>query len=615
MVKKKIAFVLAVFCATVLLMAVQKPVFLAYYAADAAQASVGEWLGVVWHGLTLDSTVAGYVTALPLLLTLVSLWVRLPGRIWRRVLTGYFVLVATVTAVIFAVDVELYQHWGFRLDATILIYLTDPREAMASVDFWLGVRQTLLAVAYAALMVWVYRLVCRLFDGEPLRRRAALLWSLVLLLLAGCDFLAIRGGLGASVANVSKAYFSANMFLNHAATNPVFSFLTSLGDHTDYAAEYPFFDEAGREERFAPLRGNNLSAAAPERVLTTPRPNVVVVILESFARTVMDADVGGLPVMPNMQRLKGEGIWFENFFANSFRTDRGEVAILSGFPAQTRMSIMKLPAKSRNLPSLARSLSGAGYATCFSYGGDLNFTNQASFMYSTGWEELIWQKDMQLDAPTSKWGYADDVVVDLFGDEVEALGREEQPFLAGLLTLSSHEPFEVPFAKFDDKLLNAMAFSDAQIGRLIDRLRESPVWNNLLVVLVADHGYPYPYDLAYNAPLRHRIPMIWLGGALAAPPRTVDTYASQIDICATLLAQLGLPHDEFDYSKNIFGATPPHKFGYYCFSDGFGVIDADGETVYDNTGETVLSQTGPQSERLEWGKAMLQTTYEDIGRR
>ena len=82
-----------------------------------------------------------------------------------------------------------------------------------------------------------------------------------------------------------------------------------------------------------------------------------------------------------------------------------------------------------------------------------------------------------------------------------------------------------------------------------------------------------------------------------------------------LLAQMGLPHDEFDYSKNIFGATPPHKFGYYCFSDGFGVIDADGETVYDNTGETVLSQTGPQSERLEWGKAMLQTTYEDIGRR
>ena len=148
MVKKKIAFVLAVFCATVLLMAVQKPVFLAYYAADAAQASVGEWLGVVWHGLTLDMTVAGYVTALPLLAVLLSLWVRIPERVWRGVLTAYFALIAVVTAVIFAVDVALYEHWGFRIDATVLIYLSDPEEAMASVDFWLGVRQTLLAAVY-----------------------------------------------------------------------------------------------------------------------------------------------------------------------------------------------------------------------------------------------------------------------------------------------------------------------------------------------------------------------------------------------------------------------------------------------------------------------------------
>ena len=609
MVKKKIAFVLAVFCATVLLMAVQKPVFLAYYAADAAQASVGEWLGVVWHGLTLDSTVAGYVTALPLLLTLVSLWVRLPGRIWRRGLTGYFVLVATVTAVIFAVDVELYQHWGFRLDATILIYLTDPREAMASVDFWLGVRQTLLAVAYAALMVWVYRLVCRLFDGEPLRRRAALLWSLVLLLLAGCDFLAIRGGLGASVANVSKAYFSANMFLNHAATNPVFSFLTSLGDHTDYAAEYPFFDEAGREERFAPLRGNNLSAAAPERVLTTPRPNVVVVILESFARTVMDADVGGLPVMPNMQRLKGEGIWFENFFANSFRTDRGEVAILSGFPAQTRMSIMKLPAKSRNLPSLARSLSGAGYATCFSYGGDLNFTNQASYMYATGWQQLTWQKDLHFDAPTSKWGYADDVVIDAFTDHVLAEAASQRPFFAAMLTLSSHEPFDVPFAKFDDPMLNAMAFTDACLGCFVERVRQTPVWKDLLVILIADHAYPYPYGIANSDALRHRIPMLWLGGAVRRPA-VVETYGSQSDLAATLLAQLGIAHGDFLFSRDLFDPARP-KFGYWCFNNGFGVADAGGTTIFDCTSARVISPDSTAAQ-LRDGKAMLQTTYKAI---
>ena len=123
----------------------------------------------------------------------------------------------------------------------------------------------------------------------------------------------------------------------------------------------------------------------------------------------------------------------------------------------------------------------------------------------------------------------------------------------------------------------------------------------------------YPYNVAYNASLRHRIPMIWTGGAVKKPMK-VDTYASQIDLCATLLAQLGISHEEFDFSKNIFGATPPHKFGYWCFSDGFGVIDAEGETIYDHTTGTVVSGD-PDSERLEWGKALLQTTYEDIDRR
>ena len=610
--RRKLAFPIAVFAATVVMMAVQKPVFMAYYAVEAAGAGFRGWIDVLWHGLTLDMTVAGYVTALPILVTLLSLWLRLPEKVWRGVLTTWFVLVAVTTAVIFAVDVALYEHWGFRIDSTVLIYLADPEEAMASVDFWLGVRQTLLAAAYAAGMIWVYRRILGVFDGRTVGWRVASLGSLAVVMLAGFDFLAIRGGTGASVANVSKVYFSPTQFLNHAATNPVFSFLASLGDRVDYADEYPFFDEAVRAAKFDALRGNGPAAGPTEPVLNTARPNVVIVILESFARTVMDAEVGGEPVMPYMQRLKGEGIWFENFFANSFRTDRGEVAILSGFPAQTRMSIMKLPAKSRNLPSIARSLAGEGYATSFAYGGDLNFTNQSSYMYATGWQELIWQKDLRFDAPAADWGYDDALMCDWFADRVIALSDAGKPFLAGLLTLSSHTPFDVPYSKFDDKVLNAMAFSDECVGKMIDCLKASPAWKDLLVVLVADHGYPYPRTLTYNEPLRHRIPMIWTGGAVARP-RVVEDYAAQIDIAATLLAQLGVAHDDFDYSKDIFAPTPPRKFAYYTFNDGFGVVDASGEAVWDATAGRPVTATNP--ELLDVGRTMLQTTYTDIGRR
>lgn len=608
--KRRVAFLAAVFAATTVLMALQKPVFMAWYAADAAGQGFGAWLAVVGHGLSLDMTVAGYVTVIPLLAALVSVWVRLPERFWRGLLTTYFVLISVVTALIFAVDVALYEHWGFRLDATILIYLADPKDAMASVDAWTAVRQLALAALYAALMIWSYRRIVRLFDARPQRWGAASLGTLALLLLGGFDFLAIRGGTGASVANVSKVYFSSEMFLNHAATNPVFSFLSTLGKQEDYASAYPFFDEATREAKFAGLRGDR-SAAPTQRVLRegVERPNVVVVILESFARTVMDERVDGEPVMPWMQRLKTEGVWFENFFANSFRTDRGEVSILSGFPAQTRMSVMKLPNKSRNLPSIARSLARAGYATSFAYGGDLNFTNQASYMYATGWQELIWQKDLKFDTPPADWGYDDAVMCDWFADRVISLSGGGEPFLAGLLTLSSHTPFDVPYAKFADRELNAMAFSDECVGRMIERLKNSPAWDNLLVVLVADHGFPYPKTLSYNEPLRHRIPMIWTGGAVAGP-RSVDTYASQIDLAATLLGQLGLAHDDYVFSKDLFAPAPPRKFAYYAFNDGFGVVDSLGAAVWDATGDRVVTATNP--ELLDVGRTMLQTTYTEI---
>ena len=424
----------------------------------------------------------------------------------------------------------------------------------------------------------------------------------------------IRGGTGASTANVSKVYFSSTMFLNHAAINPVFSFLSSLGDqNADYASEYPFYGEPERAARFEALRGNAPDAAVPaERLLKSDRPNVVLVILESFARTVMDETVNGEAVMPNMQRWKEEGLWFENFFANSYRTDRGEVAILSGFPAQTHLSIMKLPAKSHNLPSVARTLGAAGYATSFSYGGDLNFTNQASYMYATGWQELIWQKDLRFDARPSDWGYDDALMCDWFADRVISLDAAGKPFLAGLLTLSSHKPFDVPYSKFEDPVLNAMAFSDDCVGRMLDRLKASPAWENLLVVLVADHGYPYPRTLAYNEPLRHRIPMIWTGGAVSEP-RVVDTYASQIDLAATLLGQMDLSHADFDYSKDIFAPAPPRKFAYYTFNEGFGVVDSLGAAIWDATGDRVVTATNP--ELLDVGRTMLQTTYTDIGRR
>ncbi len=614
MIRKKTTFVFALFGVTVLMMALQKPLFLMRYWSMAGDATATDWFRVVWYGLTHDVTLAGYVTALPLLASIASLWVRMPERIWTKVMRVWLYAVSILTAAIFAVDLGLYEHWGFRIDATVLIYLTDPKDAAASVDWMTGLSGFALFAVWAWGMMWCYRHVADLFDGDPvLPHRTAVWLTLAGLFLGGLDFLAIRGGAGESTANVSKAYFSSNMFLNHAATNPVFSFLHSLGKRQDYASEYAFRSDEECARLFDSLRGNAAPATPTVELLTRKRPNVVVILLESFARTIMETDAVGERVMPNLDRYKAEGVWFENMFANSFRTDRGEVAVLSGFPAQTTISIMKLPGKSRNLPSIARSLKREGYSTSFYYGGDLNFTDQSSYMYATGWERLVWQKDLSFDAPMSKWGWNDETMCAYVGDEVLRLSREsKEPFLVGFLTLSSHMPFDVPYHKYEHPMLNAVSFSDKHLGKMLDRWKASDAWDNLLVVLVADHGYPYPEDLEYNAPLRHRIPLILTGGAVREK-RVVEEYASQIDIAATLLGQMGIDHSDYDYSKDIFAPAPPCKFGYYAFNNGFGVTDAEGEFVFDCTSGRVIRDTNPRLRQI--GEVMLQTTYRDIARR
>ena len=599
-------FLGALFAMSLLVMAIEKPLFLLWYHAQAAEASAAELALVVWNGLKLDQTVAGYITALPLLVVLAALWI--PGRWSRSVLKGYLLVIAAVSATAFAANLALYEYWAFPLDSSVLQYLASPKEALASVTAGQLLLQLLVAAAVFGGMAWCYLRVLRLYD--PARRSTHRAGStLVLLLAAGVLFLPIRGGVSVATANVSKVYFSGRMFLNHAAVNPLFSFLSTLSDGDDALYEYEFFPEPERAAIFEPLRGDLPAGIGTDTLLRTRRPNVVLFLVESFGRSTVDERVGGEPVAPEFQRLKGEGVYFDNLFANSFRTDRGTVAVLSGFPAQTKMSVMKLPVKSQRLPSIARSLRREGYATSFYYGGDLNFTNTASYLYGTGFDRLTWQKDLHFDAPTSKWGYADDVVIDAFTDHVLAEAASQRPFFAAMLTLSSHEPFDVPFAKFDDPMLNAMAFTDASLGRFVERVRQTPVWNDLLVILIADHAYPYPYGIANSDALRHRIPMLWLGGAVRRPA-VVETYGSQSDLAATLLAQLGIAHGDFLFSRDLFDPARP-KFGYWCFNNGFGVADAGGTTIFDCTSARVISPDSTAAQQRD-GKAMLQTTYKAI---
>ena len=611
---RKILLVASTYLTALVLMALQKPLFLIWYAKQSAEASASELLGVSLNGLLLDSTMAGYICVIPWLLMLVAVWVAIPEKSISRILKIYFATMAAIISLIVAVDLGLFRYWGFRIDSTIFPYLASPKEAAASVTWGDFIPSIILCIVYAAAMFLTWHPIGGLYRKAKSGIMSKILSSMAMLLVGGLLFLAIRGGVGAATANVSKVYFSDNMFLNQAATNPVFSLLSSSMRSELKASDYRYFNQEQQQEIFHSL--SKTAEGSSQCILTTARPNVVLILLEGFGRTTATTTAEGKSITPHLDALREEGVWFENMFANSFRTDRGTVAVMSGHPAHPIASIMKYPQKAHTLPGIAASLKEAGYATSFTYGGDANFTNTASYLYGTGIEKIIDQKSLHFDAPTAKWGYADDVVCNYFAGEVLKLSEGDRPFFASLLTLSSHEPFEVPFDAFEDKVLNATAFTNHHVGKMIDRWRNSPAWENMLVILIADHGISYPEGLKIGSIPRQQIAMAWTGGAIKEP-MIVDTYASQCDLAATLLSQMELKHSNFTFSKDIFDPTAPH-FGYWSFNNGFGIISPEmgGNVIYDCTGEKIISSEchDPQAEQdlLDKGKAMTQGIHQDI---
>ena len=588
---------------------VQKPVFMACNASK--DYSIGDYLSVMWHGAGLDATTTGYLTILPFVLTVASVWFRhMP---FRKIMTPYYIVVMLLISVIFVSDLSLFAFWESKLDASVFIYIDSPKNAMASVSGAYIAARVALMLGLTALMSGLLWLVTPRNLTKINMIGQQLLTTLCALPVGALLFLVIRGGIRVSTANVGDAYFSTDQYLNLSAINPAFNLFASTERQARYEDEFNFYDE---ERRATLMKGlYPKSDEGTEYVLNTSRPNILVIFMESFGATMIERLGGEKGVAPNLERLADEGVFFSRIFANSFRTDRGTVCTFSGYPGLPTLSLMKVSNLCQSLPNIARTLGDAGYTTDFLYGGDINFTNMQGYLRAGGFHTIISQDDFSMsDRNYSKWGVPDGLTFNRLFDMLKEREGAKKPWFTAFLTLSSHEPFEVPFKKFDDAHYNAFAYTDHCIGEFIKRFKKTPQWKNTLIVLLPDHGTPYPKDGERFSPRYFRIPMIWAGGAVSRK-MTVEKIMNQTDLAATLLAQLGLKHGDFKFSRNVLSESYNSPFAFYSFVNGFCFLDNTGVSVYDNASNKVFFNVAPEGDslRVEKGKAILQTLYDEVG--
>jgi len=589
---------------------VTRMIFILFNVNETTGLSLVDYLAIQWHGMKMDLSVTAYLLILPFLFLIGTSFTRKPVfYVFSKI---YTIIMLVLTILIAGIDARLYRYWGFRLDITPLIYMNTPKEAFASVtfgDFFLPILVGI--VLFVSFWIFYRRVIepaIKKFRPDFLICPIGFLFLTVLLVIP------IRGGLGIAPLNVGSVYFHENMFANHAAINVNWNAIYSWTKKDRLTKQYRYMPTERADSLFTELQ-TKPGKGKPVSLLKSSQPNIILILMESFTAKIIEP-LGGKPgITPNFNRLASEGVLFTNFFANGDRSDKGIVCILSGYPAQPQNSIVKYANKSQKLPNLIRDLKNAGYATSFYYGGEIDFANLNSYFVLSGVDKLITMDDFDASTFNAKWGVHDHIMFDRFANDLDGM---DQPFFSTLFTLSSHEPFDVPMqAVFpgDDnetKYLNSAYYADSCLGEFIARAKKSKWWNNTLIVFTADHGIRHPGKSPNHSIEKFKVPMLWLGGALKKTNLRIDSFSSQIDIPATLMAQIGLTSTNYRFSKDIF--NPKNRdFAFYTFNNGFGFITQSAKVVYGNDKKRIIYKSGTNIDSAtEYGKAYMQTLSDDF---
>jgi len=568
--------------------------------------------GTFIHGIKLDISTTSYYLIMPLLFSIPWIWLR--SEWYRASIRWYTFLLIVFSSSIVVADATLYTYWGFRMDYTPFFYLKTPGEAMAS-----GTTGEILLfftaiVLISSAFVYLYkRFIDKLFIVKE-KVKLRLVWTIVMMILFGSLIIPMRGGFGVAPINAGSVYFSPEMFLNHAAVNAVWNVGTTTFTHKPVKNPYVYLNS---DEAAQMVDSLTTAKGIPPKILSTERPNVIFIILESFSGYLIGPMGGDSLVTPNLNRYIKEGILFSEFYASGNRTDKAMPAILNAYPAQPAQSIIKEPRKSQSLPGLVRIFNGLGYNSSFWYGGEIDFANFNSFVIGSGFNTIVTMDDFDPKDYNSKWGVHDHVMFKALADSMKSI---REPFLKVVLTLSSHEPFDVPMEpvfRGEDQLTkyrNSVYYADKHLGEFLDWARTTAWWNNTLVIMLADHCCRISEEIPVYSQEIFRIPMVWAGGALKESGGKITKPGSQVDIPETLLNQLGLKGD-FPFGKDLLSAAS-NPFAFYTYNEGFAFITDTSAVIFDKKLNQAVLKKGKGSDIAEkFGKAYLQVLFDDYLKR
>jgi len=599
-----------------LFFAIGRLAFIGFYYHDiwVVSHSINEIMLTFVKGFKLDLATASYFMFVPFLFHLIEIFYS--PRFVQQLNKAYHIIVIFLYSLLISGEIGIYSEWRTKINYKALLYLQNPGEVIHTAQTSETIGLIILAFALTALGVWLY---IRFFHITIVRIQTPFLVGLTFItLIPVLLVIGARGGFQEIPINQSQSYFSKYPIINSAATNSVFNLYISYHENRESLHANPF-DEMPKQDAQQIVK--NIYSQPKDsciKILNVPKPNIVLIILESWSSELIFTPEGKQEVTPNFHKLIENGLYFDNIYATGPRSEQGMASIFAGMPAIPITSVTVQPDKYNKLPSIVKDLNSFGYHTAFNFGGQLIYGNIKSFIIYNQFDRIKEVYDFNQDLPQGKLGIHDEFTLH---EMIEDVNNDPQPFFSALFTLSTHSPYDQPMEEKIDwgasvnQYLNGGNYTDDALGKFIDEASKQDWYKNTLFIFVADHSHNSYSKLSMQNIEYQKIPLLFYGPVLDSAMRgkTIHHLGIQTDIAATLLCQLGLNTSKYHWSVNLLDPYSP-EFAYTSYEEGFAWKRPVGAVSYEKRFDRFHYINCPENVKdslTQEGKAYLQLLFQE----
>jgi phosphoglycerol transferase MdoB-like AlkP superfamily enzyme len=349
--------------------------------------------------------------------------------------------------------------------------------------------------------------------------KSSLYSSVVGMLFLGLSFIGIRGGLQHKSINIQSAFVQGKNELGHLVLNTPYHFLRTLKNEAKKKLTYFKTDD---DAKAVILNRRDFRSGIKGK----ENANVVLIILESFASEYLENGH-----MPFLDELKERGVYFTRHLANGRRSIESLPSLLCGLPSLLNEPISKSIYSGNRFSCFPDVLKKNGYTNHFFHAGSRGTMGFESYTLSSGFHKYYSREDYGDKDFDGTWGIFD---LPYFQYVAKEMNKLKAPFLVGLFSLSSHQPYRIPkefqgkFPKGTIEIHESIGYTDFALRMLFQSIEKEQWFKDTYFIITADHTQKLESRKYSNLVGRYRVPLIILGPGLEKSVNLKVTHHSDI---------------------------------------------------------------------------------------